>query len=324
MDERPAADGPRRVRVVRRQVEAHDIVSFALGPADDRPLPAWSAGAHVDVHLPNGLVRQYSLFDSGVPGTCGIAVLREPDSRGGSARLHDGIAEGSVFAISAPRNRFPLVPAATRSILIAGGIGITPLLAMADELAAGGADFALHYCARSAARMAFRDRLAGGRYAARVRLHCDDGPPAQQFERDRVLATPGAGHHLYVCGPSGFIDGTVAAARVAGWGEDAIHFERFSGTAADGEARAFEVVVASTGRRVPVAATESVVEALAKIGIVIPVSCEQGVCGTCLTGIVQGEPDHRDLYLMPDERAAGRLFMPCCSRAQGDTLVLDL
>ncbi len=314
------------VRVVRKQVEADGICSFELADVAGEPLPAFAAGSHVDVHLPGGLTRQYSLCnDPAESHRYLIAVLREPASRGGSAVMHDAVHEGSTLAISPPKNHFALAHDASFHLLMAGGIGVTPILCMVERLAAVGASFQMHYAARTRARQAFADRIGGSRFADRVRFHLDEGDAAQQLDISRVLAAQPAGTHLYVCGPRGFMDAVIAAARAAGWADGRIHFEFFSADVAprvgDGT---FEVQLASSGRVIAVKPEQSVVAALAAAGVVIPTSCEQGVCGTCLTRLIDGQPDHRDSYLTPEEQAAGDQFLPCCSRAKTARLVLDL
>jgi len=318
--------GPgRRVRVARRTPLAQDICGFEFVDADGAALPTFSAGAHIDVHLPGGLVRQYSLCnDTRETHRYEIAVLLDPASRGGSRALH-GVREGDVIRIGDPRNHFPLDPAARHHRLFAGGIGITPLLCMAAHLAGVGASFDLHYCTRSPQRTAFADRIRTSPFADRAQFHFDDGPAQQRLDLGVALARPTAGTHLYVCGPAGFMEAVLAAARAAGWPEAVLHREYFAGApAAEGGDAPFEVQLASSGRVVQVAAGQTVVAALEGAGVSVPVSCEQGVCGTCLTRVISGTPDHRDVYLTEDEHERGDQFTPCCSRAKSKRLVLDL
>jgi vanillate O-demethylase ferredoxin subunit len=313
------------VKVVRKTLEAEGIAGYELARVDGAPLPAFSAGSHIDVQVPGGLTRQYSLCnDAAERHRYRIAVLRDPASRGGSVAMHDAINQGDVIHISEPRNHFPLHHA-SRSLLFAGGIGVTPLLCMAQRLAVIGADFTLHYCTRSAQRTAFRDEIAASSFADRVKFHFDDGPPSQKLNVDRVLASPEQGTHLYVCGPTGFIDHVVNTAKARGWSPDQIHLEYFGAAPQDrsGDA-AFDVRIASSGKTYPIAAGQTVVQALAAQGIEILTSCEQGVCGTCITRVLEGEPDHRDLYFTDEEKAKNDQFTPCCSRARSRTLVLDL
>ncbi len=317
-----------QVRVVRKQAEAEGITSFELARVDGAALPPFSAGSHIDVHLPGtagGLVRQYSLCNaSHEQHRYRIAVLRDAASRGGSVAMHDSVHEGDVITISTPRNHFVLHPA-QRTLLLAGGIGVTPLLCMADRLASTGADFALHYCTRSAERTAFTDEIAASPVAPHAHHHFDAGEPAQKLDLATVLAEPGTDKRLYVCGPAGFIDHVVNTAKAMGWAQDQIHLEYFGAPAQDTSGdQGFEVRIASTGKTYAIAADVSVVEALRSQGIDILTSCEQGVCGTCLTRVLEGEVEHRDMYLTDEEKASNEQFMPCCSRARSKLLVLDL
>ncbi len=312
-----------QVQVLARHIEAEGICSYDLARADGTPLPTFSAGAHIDVHLPGGLVRQYSLCnDDRETHRYRIAVLRDPASRGGSVAVHEKVQVGHTLTISAPRNHFPLV-AAPFSLLLAGGIGITPLLCMAQRLAATGQDFRLHYCTRSLSRTAFRDSVAA--FGKRARLHLDDGDAAQKLNLPAALAAAPAGSRLYVCGPTGFIDFVVKTAQASGWPADHLHLEYFGAAPQDTAGdRAFEVRIASTGQTYTVPAEKTVVAALQEQGVEVLVSCEQGVCGTCLTRVLEGECDHRDMYLTDDEKARHDQFLPCCSRATSPMLVLDL
>jgi vanillate O-demethylase ferredoxin subunit len=314
------------VRVARKADEALDIRTFELVDVTGAALPSFSAGSHVDVHLPNGLTRQYSLCnDAAETHRYLLGVLRDPASRGGSAAMHDLVHEGDMLQISAPKNHFPLAHDARRSLLLAGGIGITPILCMAERLATMGAGFEMHYCVRERARAAFFDRISNARFAPQVQFHFDDGAADQRLDIPRLLAAPASGLHLYVCGPKGFMDAVLGQARTHGWPENQLHYEFFAAERASGGGDApFEVKLASSGRVVAVPAGQSVVHALAEAGVLVQTSCEQGVCGTCLTRVLEGQPDHRDLYLTPEEQAANDQFTPCCSRAKSAVLVLDL
>lgn len=317
-------DGWMEVTVAAREPAAEGVVSFELRRGDHGPLPAFGAGAHIDVELPNGMVRQYSLCND--PADCEryqIGVLLEAAGRGGSRSAHEQLMRGSTVRISAPRNHFALVPA-RHSVLIAGGIGVTPILSMAEHLARADASFELHYCSRSPARTAFVPRLRAAAYAAQVHFHFDDGDAAQRFDARAALAQPTDTTHLYVCGPKGFMDHVILTARALGWSEGNIHFEYFAGASVDTSAdRGFEVQMAGSGQVVTVAPGQSVVQALAAHGIDVPVSCEQGVCGTCVMRVVRGEPEHRDMYFSAAERATNDCFTPCCSRSKSARLVID-
>ncbi len=312
------------VKVVKKTREADDIVSFEFASADDAPLPPFSAGSHIDVHVGPGLVRQYSLCnDPADSHRYQIAVLKDPQSRGGSVAVHDTIAEGDVVQIGAPRNHFPLVPAG-RYLLLAGGIGVTPILCMAERLARTGAAFAMHYCTRAPERTAFAERIAGSSFADRVHFHFDS-KEGGRIDLPAVLAAAAPDTHVYVCGPGGFIDVVSATARAQGWPDERVHFEYFGAAPVDTAGdRAFEVRIASSGMVYTIPADQPVTLALQQHGIDIMVSCEQGVCGTCVTRVLEGQPEHRDVYLTDEEKAANDQFTPCCSRARSACLVLDL
>ena len=314
------------VRVARKKQEAVDICTYELVPVDGGPLPAFSAGSHVDVHLPGGLTRQYSLCNAPTQNEHYlIGVLRDPASRGGSVAMHEQVKEEQVLQISTPKNHFPLAHEARRHLLLAGGIGVTPILCMAERLASTGAEFEMHYCTRSQERTAFYQRIAASSFAPRVHFHFDDGAADQKLDIAGLLGTPAAGVHLYVCGPKGLMDAVLGTARAQGWPEDQLHYEFFTGAAApSGDDASFEVQLASSGRIVVIPGDKTVVQALADAGVDVQVSCEQGVCGTCLTRVIEGIPDHKDLYLTPEEQAANDQFTPCCSRSKSPRLVLDL
>jgi vanillate O-demethylase ferredoxin subunit len=313
------------VRVAGKACEAEAICSYELVRIDGAPLPPFDAGAHIDVHLGGNLVRQYSLCNPpGETHRYQIGVLRDADSRGGSQAMHDHIDTGSVLQISAPKNHFPLVEA-RRTLLLAGGIGVTPILAMAEALAAKGAAFELHYSARSPERAAFKERLGAPHFAGQVHFHYDSGDAAQKLDLAGLLAAPDPGTHLYVCGPQGFIDHVLGSAKRLGWPAAQLHVEYFSAAAVDTSGDgAFDVKLASSGKLVTIPAGKSVIKVLAEQGVEIPYSCEEGVCGTCLTRVLEGVPEHRDMYLTEEEQAANDQFTPCCSRAKTKVLVLDL
>ncbi|MGE8200327.1 MAG: PDR/VanB family oxidoreductase, partial [Variovorax sp.] len=302
------------VRVERISRQTPEILAFELAHPWGRPLPSYEAGAHIDVHMPGGFSRPYSLARA----PCGansyvIGVKRELDSRGGSASMHERVREGDLLAISAPRNTFPLREEAAHHLLMAGGIGMTPLLAMAQALAARGASFTLCVFARSEEHLAFAGALRDPALAPHLRLHLDQGDASQRIDLRALLARPAPGTHLYVCGPGGFMQAVRDAA--AHWPEDALHAEYF---AAPTDANAttglpFTLKLARRGISVPVAADQTAVDALHEVGIDIPVSCQQGLCGTC---VVEGDgegAEHRDFCLTGSERR--HKVALCCSRA---------
>jgi vanillate O-demethylase ferredoxin subunit len=314
------------VTVLKKTLEAEDIYSFELVSDSDKPLPPFSAGSHIDVQIAPDLVRQYSLCNSPAENhRYVIGVLKDPRSRGGSTALHEMINEGDTLTISAPKNHFQLNHDAQRSLMFAGGIGVTPILCMAERLAMVGADFEMHYCTRSPARTAFKQRIVSSSFASRVHFHVDDGAAEQKLNLARALENPVAGTDLYVCGPKAYMDAVLNMAREKGWPEQQLHYEFFSADPVKLDSdTSFEVKLASSGKTVRVVKDQSVVQALASIGVEIPVSCEQGVCGTCITRVISGEPDHRDMYLTSREKCLNDQFMPCCSRSKSPVLVLDL
>ena len=314
------------LHIRKKTVEAEGICSFELVDPAGKKLPRFSPGSHIDVYLRTGLVRQYSLCnDPRERYRYQIGVLRTSDSRGGSQAMHDDLEEGSALEVGMPRNHFPLVPAAKRSLLIAGGIGVTPILSMAEQLASIEADFSMHYCSRSLLHAGFLNRIKSSIYAQRVTFHFSEGASSQRLDLQALLAGPDAVTHLYVCGPVGFMDAVIDTAKKNGWSNERLHREYFAGEIGNPDHNVeFDVKLASTGRIYRVAKDKSIVATLSEAGVSIPTSCEQGVCGTCLTRVLDGEPDHRDSYLNEEDRIKNDLLLPCCSRAKSSMLVLDL
>lgn len=300
--------------------ETNDVLELRFARTDGEPLPAWEPGAHVDVFLGNGLERQYSLCgDPRTPARWTIAVLHEPSGRGGSHWLHTELQPGNTLTIRGPRNNFPLVDA-TRYILIAGGIGITPLLPMIYELAERGADWQLHYGGRESASMAFRGQLE--KWADQVAIR-----PASVcgwLDLDAILGTPMGDTAVYCCGPEALL-GAVED-RCRSWPSGALHIERFRPRpdAREGEDRAFDVLLERSGVTVAVSSDESIVEALEAAGVEVDSSCREGTCGTCETVVLSGTPDHRDSFLTEEEQDSNEVMMICCSRARTSQIVLDL
>jgi ferredoxin-NADP reductase len=314
------------VVVQHRELQAQAVAVLTLADPDGAPLPPFQAGAHIDVHLPGGLVRQYSLCgDPCGSATYRIAVLKDPASRGGSTTVHESLRCGAKLGISAPRNHFPLDAGASYSVLVGGGIGITPMITMAWELHRTDRPFELHYSASSRAKAALLDELAAVPWAGRVTLHFGD--EGSKLDPKAVLNDAPPGSHLYVCGPSGFMEWVMDEARGMALASSQIHREYFAApttAASTAPATGFEVVAKASGKTVKVAADQTIVAALRTVGIDVPVSCEEGVCGTCLCTVVDGEPDHRDAYLTDEERAANDQVLVCCSRSRSPRLVLDV
>ena len=311
-----------RVQVDRKWQAAEGVAGFQLSPLEGG-LPTFQPGAHIDVHLPNGLVRQYSITNG--PGETAyyrIGVKLEPDSSGGSQCLHETVREGDVLAISEPRNNFPLRRDSTRTILVAGGIGITPMLAMAQALNRMDLAFELHCFAQSEDHLAFRDVLDG--LGESVVHHLGLSPDETVAEIRRLVAEPETFAHLYVCGPGPMLDATRREAAMAGWAGDAVHFEYFKNTTEIDDSSTFEVALARSALTVTVPSGTTILEVLREHGVIVPSSCEQGACGTCVATVLDGEPDHQDVYLNDSDHEAGERIMTCVSRAKSDRLVLDL
>ncbi len=313
------------VVVSRKTIEAEDICSLELLAPVGRPLPGFSAGAHIDLHVPGGYVRQYSLCnDPNERGRYVIAVLKDANSRGGSQAVHEAINVGDRVTIGAPRNQFPLENV-SKTLFFAGGIGITPILSMVRQISRTNRRFAVHYCARSREKAAFVEELERTLPEGRFMLHLDNGPTNQKLDIHAVLSGASHATHLYVCGPQGFIDWIVSAARERGWPPEHIHVEYFKAEVltVDGD-MPFTLQLSRSGASYIVPVGVSAAAVLIGAGHDLPVSCESGFCGTCLTRVLDGIPDHRDTFLTDDERAENDRFTPCCSRARTQALVIDL
>jgi phthalate 4,5-dioxygenase reductase component len=301
---------------------ATDIVRFELRHPDGIALPGFEPGAHLTVRAPDGSLRRYSLCNDPQDSTrYEIAVKRDAQGRGGSMAMTDRLTVGARLPVAPPANEFALHSRARRFLFIAGGIGITPIMAMMRHLlATAGPRFDLHYCTRSAAHTAFAAELAAPEFAGHVHLHHDDGDPARAFDFWPLLERP-SGAHIYCCGPRALMD---AVRDMSGhWPFGSVHFESFGVDAATRRAdQPFAVVLARSGTRIEVPANRSVLEMLRANGHVVRSSCEAGSCGSCRTGLVSGDVEHRDFVLGEHER--GEQIMVCVSRARTGELVLDL
>ncbi|WP_405718178.1 PDR/VanB family oxidoreductase [Streptomyces sp. NBC_01537] len=300
--------------VAARRDEAAGVVSLTLRHPAGEPLPAWEPGSHIDLVLGEGLVRQYSLCgDLADTGAWTVGVLREPDGRGGSAYVHDKLAEGAAVTVRGPRNHFALRPAA-RYLFVAGGIGITPILPMLAAAEAAGADWTLLYGGRTRGSMAFLDRLAA--YGDKVRVAPQD--ESGLLDLDAYLGSPGPDTLVYCCGPGPLLDAVEARCTAV--------TERFQAKAVDPDASsdAFELVLQQSGLTLTVPGGRSILQTVEEAGVQVLYSCTEGTCGTCETDIVEGEADHRDSVLTDEEQAANETMMICVSRCRGARLVLDL
>lgn len=311
------------VRVLEKQPVAAGVVRVSMGLPDGSPLPAWEPGAHVDVHLGADptLVRQYSLCGSPADrGRYEVAVLREPESRGGSSYIVDRLSPGDIVPVSLPRNHFALVPS-ERYLFVAGGIGITPMIPMMAAAEASGAEWTLLYGGRTRASMAFADELVET-WGDRVSVRPQDEHGL--LDLSSLLARPAAGTAIYCCGPGPLLDAIEAAS--ASWPPGALHIERFApddDTTPHEDDTEFEVEFARSGFTLTVAADQSIMEVAEEAGVPISYSCEEGTCGSCVIPVLHGTPDHRDYVLTPAEREAGASMMICVSRARSSRLVLD-
>jgi ferredoxin-NADP reductase len=309
-----------RVRSIAYLAEA--INGYELVDPRGRDLPRFAPGAHVEVRA-GGFLRRYSLWnDAAERRRYCIAVLREDASRGGSRHLHENVRAGDLVEISPPRNNFPLDPTGERHLLIAGGIGIAPIMSMVTELRRRRAEFLVHYCARSPERTAFGRELAPLAGEGRLCFHHDSGDPARGLDIRATLREARQGTHVYLCGPAPLMAAATEAAR--DWPAGTVHCEYFTGVSEPAAAQdePFRVQLARTGGDYEVRAGETIAEVLQRHGVPVRTSCELGYCGTCLTPYLAGEPDHRDQVL--EENGRQRYVLICCSRAKTPVLVLDL
>ena len=309
--------------------EAEGINTYEMVDPQGRELPPFIAGSHIDVHLPGGLVRQYSLCnDPSERNRYCIGVLKDPKSTGGSRAMHENLRVGDAIKVSEPRCNFRLVEDARYHLLLAGGIGVTPMIAMIERLTSMGAEFAMHYCTRSERLTAFRDRLSALVSDGKVIHHYDGGDPSRGLDIATLLAEPKEGTHLYYCGPSGFME---AVKKASGhWPEGTVHFEYFKPTPSDkerfansGEAQVeFHVQLGRDGETYLVPPGKTIVQVLRENSVEVETSCEAGTCGTCKTRYLDGEPEHYDYVLTNGERK--EWVMICCARSRTRVLVLDL
>ncbi|WP_151821628.1 PDR/VanB family oxidoreductase [Acinetobacter oleivorans] len=311
------------VVVKNRHVEGGNIAVMEFESATSATLPKVEAGAHIDVHLPNGMVRQYSLCQNpNDEGKFRLGILRDPESRGGSVSAFDEIKDGMQIQVSEPKNLFPLLKA-KHSVLIGGGIGITPLITMAYQLASEGTSFELHYCGASPENCAFVDEIKNGELAKYTTFHFkSEGASHRAFFKSAIKDID-LESHIYTCGPVGFMDWVINLATTHDFPEQQIHKEYFQ-IETDTSGDSFEVVAERSGKIIMVEAGETILQALAKEGIDIEMSCEQGVCGTCMCDVIEGEPDHRDVYFTDEEKASNEQILVCCSRSKTSRLVLDI
>jgi vanillate O-demethylase ferredoxin subunit len=317
-------DTPIALRIARIDDAALGVKAFELVPVDAAPLPAFEAGAHIELQLPNHAVRCYSLKNApGETQRYQIAVHHVPDGGGGSRYMHESLHAGDVVLASAPRNNFPLNESAAHSCLIAGGIGITPLLSMLHRLNALGHSWELHDCARTAAHAAFRDELsalaaAGGNSC---HFHFDREPGGRSLDIGALVHGLPEHTHLYCCGPQGMLVSFEAATAHC---PERRHVEYFAAKAQAATEGGFVVELARSKLSLPVPPGRAILDVVLAAGVSVPTSCREGICGSCETRILSGQADHRDALLTPEEQAQNQSMMICCSGARSPVLVLDL
>lgn len=313
----------RKLRLRQVRLEAQDICSYEFITADGTALPPFEAGAHIDLHLPEGRIRSYSLANA--PSEVHrylIAVQREEQGRGGSAWMHDRLRVGQVLEASGPIQHFPLDEKAADSVFIAGGIGITPLLSMIERLDALERPWHLYYAARSPETAPFRERLVAlDRGRGRVTF-CFGSERSERLDIQKIVRDASPAAHLYCCGPTRMIDAFVAAGQTRDPG--CIHYERFAASEAAALEGGFTVCLQRSDRRITVEPGKSILDALLDADVPISYACSNGICGSCMTRVVSGVPDHRDEFLSEDEKRAGTSMLICCSGSKTPELVLDL
>lgn len=314
-----------KVLVRTLRFEAQDVLSIELVSVDGKPLPGFAAGAHIDVLLPNGASRSYSLVNS--QNECGaylIAVFRGPGAGAGSSYIHENLRPGQELWISAPRNNFPLAEVAQRHVFIAGGIGVTPFCSMIARLNELGRSWKLFYCVRTRRKAAFINVLTelASHGDGEVVYTFDGEPGGQMLDIAAAIAAEGPNTHFYCCGPNGML--TVYRVACASLATDRVHLEYFTSDVSAASGGGFVVVLARSGRRVPIPPGETILDALVREGLQLSFSCKEGICGACETGVIDGVPDHRDMILSEADRAANGSMMICCSGSRTPELVLDL
>ena len=319
------ADGMMQVRVKRISFEAESINSYELVAPGGGDLAPFTAGCHIDLHLPNGMIRTYSLVNDQSERTrYVVAVNKDTASRGGSRFVHETLRAGDIITISHPKNNFALQESAAHSVLIAGGIGITPLFSMIRRLEALGRSWELYYAARTRPAAVFLDELNALRPnpPANIHVNFDQVPPMQMLDLPAIVKTAPSNAHLYCCGPVAMLEAFEAA--TADLPNDHVHVEYFKAREKPAVAGGFEVKLARSNRTIAVQVGKSILDALLDAGVAVSYACTEGVCGTCETRVIEGMPDHRDLFLSKEEQAANKTMMICCSGSKSPTLVLDI
>jgi ferredoxin-NADP reductase len=313
-------DGLIDVRVTAIRYAARDTHLFEFTPLDRKPLPAYEPGAHIDLHLPNGLVRQYSLIlPEPDPTSYTVGIKRDPASRGGSRYIHDELRVGKSLKISAPRNNFPLVESASQVVLFAGGIGITPIWCMVQRLQTLGRSWKLYYACRSRSDMAFLHALEA---MAPAQFHFDEESGGKFLDVGAIIAATPKDAHLYCCGPTPMLKAFETA--TADWPREQVHIEYFTPKQEAAKTGGFVVELARSGKEFIIPEGKSILQVLLDAGVDVDYSCELGICGACEQRVISGEPEHRDAILTEEEQASNTKVMICCAGCKSERLVLDL
>lgn len=311
------------VRDIRDIADATKL--FVLADASGAALPNFDAGSHIDVHIPNGVVRSYSICSApSRRDEYHIAIKRESAGRGGSAFMHDSLAPGARLEITPPRNNFKLNEGSEKNLFICGGIGITPVYSMIQVLGELDKPWELYYCASSRSGAPFADEcqeLANAK-RGKVHFHCKDECAGSRLDIGVVISEAALGTHLYCCGPISMLEAFRSG--VENLDESFVHYEYFSSAEEPDRAGGFDVVLQKSGKTVHVKSGQTILDAILELGMIVPHSCKEGTCGSCEVGVISGEPDHRDSILSDSERARNDAMMICCSGSKGSELVLDL
>lgn len=318
-----AADAVVDMRLAAIRYGAEGTNFYELRPVSGEAVPPFTAGAHVDLYLPNGLIRQYSIASpQSETGHYALGIKREDPGRGGSRYVHDTLRVGAVLKVGRPRNHFPLVEDGSPAVFIAGGIGVTPLYSMLDRACALGIGWSFHYAFRSRGEAALLAELE--RHGDSVHLHADDEAGGRPLALAEVIASAPRDANLYCCGPAGMLDAFEHAAAEAGFPAAQVHVERFSADPAPPIDKGFMVELARSGVTLSIEPGQTILECARAAGVPVEASCEQGVCGACEVRILAGAPDHRDMILTDAERRSGKTMMICCSGSLTERLTLDL
>jgi len=306
------------------ELVAEDVLTIELEPIDDNLLPNYKPGSHIDIHISSNLIRKYSICTKDLSQEkYRLAILREQNSKGGSAKIFKDFKLNQIIKTSMPICNFNLESSDKKSYLFAGGIGITPILSMAYALDYKGANFELYYFCRSKGKAAFYKEIVDSKFSNNTYVYFDSDTKGIRFQKEKLLQGLAVDTHIYICGPTGFMDFIKTQAIDCGYSSSQIHTEYFKSNVEKNGA-SFKVYAKKSGLSIDVLENQTIAQALHSIGIKVELSCEHGVCGTCLTPVLEGIPEHRDLYQTEEEKEKNLFITPCCSRARTNSLVLNI